>query len=213
MSRFSGREPQKQPIFLVQSLLHQLTRLCSENAHTGLSLACMRSMCFSPVEISPLWWCLTWVCDLLSLLGNLLEPLLTFPFPLFVSSVWNWSVLPNMKGRSARYAYSMSHSILGDLRLLHHPHLKLSADQILPHQSLLCADLKSATTALRVWKDKGEDQRETLCRLVGLPVHFRASPGETPKEEVKVLQCQGNVFLEAPLLHSLFYNKVIDYVT
>lgn len=39
-------------------------------------------MCFSPVEISPLWWCLTWVCDLLSPLGNHLEPLLTFPFPL-----------------------------------------------------------------------------------------------------------------------------------
>lgn len=122
-----------------------------------------------------------------------------------------------MKGRSARHAYSMSHSILGDLRLLPTPHLKLSADQILlPHQSLLCADLKSATTALRILKDKGEDQRETLCRLVGLPVHFRARPGETPKEEVKVhwdrLQCQGYVFLEAPLLHSLFYNEVTDYV-
>lgn len=121
MSRISGQESQKQPIFLVQSLLHQLTRLCPKNAHTGLSLACMRSMCFSPVEISPLWWCLTWVCDLLSLLGNHLEPLLTFPFPLFVSSVWNWSVLPNMEGRSASYAYSMSHSILGDLRRLHPP--------------------------------------------------------------------------------------------
>lgn len=169
-------------------------------------------MCFSPVEISPLWWCLTWVCDLLSLLGNHLGPLLTFPFPLFVSSVWNGSVLPNMKGRSARYAYSVSTAYLG-IWGFHTTPISSSADQILPHQSLLCADLKSATTALRVLKDKGKDRRETLCRLVGLPVHFRASPGETPKEEVKVLQCQGNVFLEAPLLHSLFYNKVIDYVT
>lgn len=86
MSQISGHEPQEQPIFLVQSLLHPLARLCPENAHSGLGLAGTRSMCFSPVEISPLWWCLTWVCDLLSPLSNHLEPLLTFPFPLFVSS-------------------------------------------------------------------------------------------------------------------------------
>lgn len=217
MSQISGHEPQEQPIFLVQSLLHPLARLCPENAHSGLGLAGTRSMCFSPVEISPLWWCLTWVCDLLSPLGNHLEPLLTFPFPLFVSSACETQVCcRTWRGEVWAMLTVWAIACLG-IWGFYPPPIKLSADQILlPHQSLLCADLKSATTALRVLKDRGEDQRETLCRLVGLPVHFRARPGETPKEEVKVhwdrLQCQGYVFLEAPLLHSLFYNEVTDYV-
>lgn len=127
MSQISGHEPQEQPIFLVQSLLHPLARLCPENAHSGLGLAGTRSMCFSPVEISLLWWCLTWVCDLLSPLGNHLEPLAHFPFSFVcLISLWNSSVLPNMKGRSASHAYGMSHSMLGDLRLLPTPHQALS---------------------------------------------------------------------------------------
>lgn len=176
-------------------------------------------MCFSPVEISPLWWCLTWVCDLLSPLGNHLEPLLTFPFPLFVSSacetqvccrkwrgevramltvwaiaclgIWGFYPPPISSSQQIKYFFPISRSFVQIWNLQPQP-------------------------SIRVLKDKGKDQRETLCRLVGLPVHFRASPGDTPKVEVKVhwdgLQYQGYVFLEAPLLHSLFYNEVTDYV-
>lgn len=59
-------------------------------------------------------------------------------------------------------------------------------------------------------KGKGENQRETLCRVAGLLVHFRATPGKTPMGEDKGhwdrLQCQGYVFWEVPCLHSSFYN-------
>lgn len=138
MSRISGQESQKQPIFLVQSLLHQLTRLCPKNAHTGLSLACMRSMCFSPVEISPLWWCLTWVCDLLSLLGNHLEPLLTFPFPLFVSSVWNWSVCQTWRGEVQVMLTVWATAYLGIWGVYTPPSQALSRSNTSPSVAPLC---------------------------------------------------------------------------
>jgi hypothetical protein len=140
-----------------------------------------------------------------------------FPFSFVcLISLRNWSVLPSMKWRSVRDAYSMRHSIFGDLRLLPAlhptppPSSKLSADRILlRHPSFLCADLKSATTALKVLKGKGEDQRETLCRVTGLPVHLRATPGEPPAEENKVYwdrrQCHSYVFQEAPRVHSSFF--------
>lgn len=149
------------------------------------------------------------------------ESPLTLPFLLFVSiSLWEWSVLPNVQWRSGRSAYSTSHSIFGDLRFLltPPPPSKLSADQILlPHQARSSVQIWNLLPQLSELKGKGEDQRETLCRVAGLPVHFRATPGKTPMGEDKVhwdrLQCQGYVFWEVPRLHLSFYNKVIDYMT
>lgn len=135
------------------SFLHQLTRLCPENAHTGFSLAGKSSMCFSPVEISPLWWCLPWVHDLLSLPGTQSLRSLSLSFvclhqPVRVKcaakrAVEKWEIC---------LQYEPQH--IWGFKVSSHPSPTIQAlsrsNTPSPSGSFLCAELKSATTALRV---------------------------------------------------------------
>lgn len=137
-------------------------------------------MCFSPVDISPLWWCLTWVRDLLSPLGNHLEPVLSFLF--FCLSHQPVKLKCTAEHEAEKYEihveYEPQHIWGFKVSSLTH-RLTLSPPTAIP----LC---RSATTALRILKGKGEDQREKLCRVAGLLAHFRATSGETPMEEGRV---------------------------